>query len=241
MTIDDWANWIAEHETPTELETALARDPSLATQRTSLGNTLLHEACWLKRQALVAALLDAGADVNARGDHGRTPLHCAVNDAPAARALPIVRLLLARGARPDLEDNAGFTVAAFAEQEIWDDRDAVLALLGAGPSRAAAPSSSDYAATVAHIGAIRTENDTAAAIAALLEAFRDERGAPWPPVTARFPAADPTCIADLARLLDELAATSWAPAARAWLRAAFKPAHAQRLLQLYRSSQSGDD
>jgi ankyrin repeat protein len=229
MTADEWANWIAEHDTTTELEAALERDPSLATQRTSLGNTLLHEAAWHKRASLVAALLAARADPNARGDLGRTPLHCAVHDCAAAEAAPIVRLLLAHYALPELEDSAGHTVAEAAAFEIWDDQAAILALLGAPTPVESAPiSGDDAAATIAALQAIQTEGATARAITLLLRAFRDGTTATVPPD------ADPTCVGELQQLLDAVARTTWAPAVRAWLRG-FKPGHAKRLLRLYRS------
>ena len=38
----------------------------------------LHLACWQKHSEVVALLVDRGADVNAPGDGGKTPLHYAV-------------------------------------------------------------------------------------------------------------------------------------------------------------------
>jgi len=50
---------------------------------------------------IVKALLDAGADPNAMGPHGYAPLHAAC----LSGRLPMIRLLLARGARVDLRDD----------------------------------------------------------------------------------------------------------------------------------------
>src|SRR5260370_2800152 len=45
----------------------------------SLGGTALHDAVWAGEGPIVAMLLDAGADVNARHmDAGSTPLHYAI-------------------------------------------------------------------------------------------------------------------------------------------------------------------
>lgn len=61
------------------------------------GNYPIHIAAREDRPRIVSAMLDAGADINAKGDYGRTPLMCAA-DAGAAKT---VRLLIKRGA--DLE------------------------------------------------------------------------------------------------------------------------------------------
>lgn len=57
-------------------------------------DTPLHAA---ETPEAAAALLDAGADPDARGWMGRTPLHAAAGDGRAG----VVRLLLARGADPN--------------------------------------------------------------------------------------------------------------------------------------------
>ncbi|MCW5807636.1 MAG: ankyrin repeat domain-containing protein [Deltaproteobacteria bacterium] len=215
MTASTWADRFADAATSAaELAAVLRADPELARARTTLGNTLLHEACWHKRTDLVETLLDAGADPNARGDLGRTPLHCAVNDAPAAAALPLVERLLARGAVRDLEDDLGFLPAEWAAREIWDDRTAVLALLGP-----AAPQPPD---------------PTPIALARLLDAFRDGRPLDVAAATARLTGIDRACVDDLARILTEIAGTSWSAAARALLASSFKPAHIHRWFAAYR-------
>jgi hypothetical protein len=223
MTPDEWADWIAAHDDVAELKRALKKDPTLARARTGSGNTLLHEACWHKKLAMVELFVAAGADVNARGDLGRTPLHCAVHDREAEDALPIVRFLVENDALPELEDGVGHTVAEYARREIWDDPNEVLAAIGAKPVvEQRVPS--DYEGTVAQIRAIQSEGETIIALRRMIEAFRDG---------TRFDVPDVLALREFQMILDTVAATSWAKAARELLREQFKPAHAKRLLGLY--------
>lgn len=60
----------------------------------TLGDTPLHIAVRRGDAEIVPAMLDAGADINAKGDEGFTPLHYAV----MYDDVRIVRLLLDRGA-----------------------------------------------------------------------------------------------------------------------------------------------
>jgi hypothetical protein len=133
MDIDAWVGRIATLDDRGELARALDLDPALATQASvAEGRTLLHEACWHKKLPLVELLLSRGADPNARESvHGRSVLHCAVHDAPSGEVRPIVSVLLAHGASPAVTDAHGFTVEAYARQEIWDDPTEILALLAA--------------------------------------------------------------------------------------------------------------
>ncbi len=94
---------------------ALAADPNATTRRVDLvsaftplrGATLLHVAAEFGNAAAAAALLAAGADVEARaaldaeGGDGHTPLFHCVN-APANHGAPVLRLLVAAGARTDV-------------------------------------------------------------------------------------------------------------------------------------------
>src|SRR4051794_19782044 len=88
--------------------------PGSAQLRSEEGDTLLHLSCWAKRIDAVQALLTAGADVNARGESGRTPLHYAVYEGNL-RSVPVVRALLARGADAEVMDDHGFSQADLAK------------------------------------------------------------------------------------------------------------------------------
>jgi hypothetical protein len=97
------------------VRTAVRERPSLLAHRTTLtssfsplvGVSLLHVAAEYGNLAAARALVDAGADVNAaaavdeHGLNGHTPLFHTVNS-HANRAEPIMRLLLAAGAKPDV-------------------------------------------------------------------------------------------------------------------------------------------
>ena len=90
------------------LTTLLAGDASLLNARDSDGSTPLHCATWKGHQYVVAALLEAGADVNAvnQNDHwGTTPLHAAAHANQAA----IAKMLLDHGADTKAKDMEGRT------------------------------------------------------------------------------------------------------------------------------------
>lgn len=78
------------------------------------GNTAL----WFAAQGptsgceVARLLIDAGADVNLRCEHGRTALHIAA----AWGHLDVVQLLLEHGADPDMCDDEGLTAAMMAEK-----------------------------------------------------------------------------------------------------------------------------
>ena len=67
--------------------------------------TGLHDAAGQGNLNAVRALLEAGADLNARDRFGRTPLH----EAAAAGFVAAVELLLANGADPNAKDHSGLT------------------------------------------------------------------------------------------------------------------------------------
>jgi len=67
--------------------------------------TPLHQAARRGYAEVAAALLDHDADIEARDGKGQTPLRRAVN----CRQLPVVQLLIQRGANPHAEDNRRVT------------------------------------------------------------------------------------------------------------------------------------
>lgn len=62
----------------------------------------LHIAAWDGRKELAELLIDCGADVNARDEDGGTPLMATTYDPAPPGSLDVARLLLARGADPDI-------------------------------------------------------------------------------------------------------------------------------------------
>ena len=95
-------------------ETLLDSGASLtAVSRNSTANTPLHAALAGATNArLVERLLDAGADPNARGETGITPLHLAASRGDAA----LCSLLMARGADRGAMMDDGTTPADMAEK-----------------------------------------------------------------------------------------------------------------------------
>jgi ankyrin repeat protein len=101
---------------PDALEAMVVKDRSLLEHRTSLqctftpleGASLLHIAAEYGNLAVAKKLIDLGADVNARaatdefGMNGHTPLFHTVNS-NANRSAPVMHLLLAAGARTDIQ------------------------------------------------------------------------------------------------------------------------------------------
>jgi ankyrin repeat protein len=89
----------------------------------------LHIACWQKYETIVKFLIQAGADVNSRGDFGNTPLHYAVFEGDEY-STPIVRALLAAGADPNLTDKrSGSTPLKWAQREHHDGLNESIRLL----------------------------------------------------------------------------------------------------------------
>lgn len=91
----------------------LAAGASLtAISRNSTANTPLHAAlAGATNDALVARLLDAGADANARGETGITPLHLAASRGRRA----LCETLIARGANAGAVMDDGTTPAQIAK------------------------------------------------------------------------------------------------------------------------------
>jgi|GEM_PF-4296908 len=81
----------------------IADYPDLICEPTADGDQILHFACWQKHSAIVDLLIEAGADVNARGDFGKTPLHYAIYEGDESSTM-LVKQLLAAGASPHAKD-----------------------------------------------------------------------------------------------------------------------------------------
>ncbi len=89
-------------------------DRALLTAQNSDGWTPLHLAAFFGHPELATALLDAGADVNARSSNAmkNTPLHAAAAGGQAG----LVELLLKRGADPNATQEGGWTALHSAAQ-----------------------------------------------------------------------------------------------------------------------------
>lgn len=84
------------------------------------GSTPLHVAV-LNTQSpqIVRSLLDAGADIDPKNDHGDTPLSVAMDTASSqsnSEEMSITRILLSRGASLDTRNNEGDTLLMKAAQ-----------------------------------------------------------------------------------------------------------------------------
>ncbi|HQX50767.1 MAG TPA: ankyrin repeat domain-containing protein [Planctomycetaceae bacterium] len=104
-------------------------EPAAINGLDAIGNQPLHTACWSKHLTMVRLLLNRGADVNARGDFGETPLHHAVrDDGPEANA--IVALLVESGADIEAKDDRlGQNPLGWALREFNDDLQPTIQLL----------------------------------------------------------------------------------------------------------------
>lgn len=79
------------------------------------GGTPLHSAAFWGRDIAAALLINAGADVNARGDKGSTPLHSAAR----LTNVRMAKLLLDNGALIDPMDNNGETPLDWCRELNW--------------------------------------------------------------------------------------------------------------------------
>jgi ankyrin repeat protein len=83
-------------------------DPISIDDRDLLGDTPLHVASQMGDAIAVETLVNAGANANAMGDRGRTPLFC-------TESAKVAKILVAAGANLDHRDNDGMTVVELAE------------------------------------------------------------------------------------------------------------------------------
>lgn len=98
----------------------VAENPEVVNEVIETQDQPLHIACWQKYETIVRVLIQAGADVNSRGDFGATPLHYAVFEGDEY-STPIVKALLSAGADPNLVDNrASATPLKWAQREHHD-------------------------------------------------------------------------------------------------------------------------
>jgi ankyrin repeat protein len=80
-------------------------------QRNFMSDTVLHTVCSWGDLNATKLVLAAGADVNAKGDQGATPLFNAV----IGESAEVVKLLLSAGGDPSLKNDYGRLVADYAK------------------------------------------------------------------------------------------------------------------------------
>ena len=124
---------IAAVGTAQQVQAQVAGDAEYVRSRSSVGWTPLHHAAFSDNVGTAAALLDAGADVNARAKNkfDNTPLQVAL--LTGSRAM--VELLLARGA--DVNAKQGEGITALHEAASIGDLQIIRRLLAAGAERGA--------------------------------------------------------------------------------------------------------
>lgn len=92
------------------LNSLLDEQPELVHARDPYQWTPLHKASGASRERVAELLLRRGAEVNARGNAGESPLHLAMD-------VGMGRLLIAHGGNPVLEDRHGTTPLDWAARE----------------------------------------------------------------------------------------------------------------------------
>jgi ankyrin repeat protein len=127
VTPDQLAEKIEQGDVKAVAE-AVRADPSCVSALTAAGDMPLHLACWHKQIAIVGTILAYHPAINACGAYGRTPLHYAVHEGRFI-SVPIVGLLVALGADPNIRDDNGFSVEDWAKIEMYEGLAEVLDML----------------------------------------------------------------------------------------------------------------
>ncbi len=134
------------------LQSVFAAAPASASEFSADGWTALHLAAGFGTPGAVAALLSAGADVNAfsRNPQKNQPLHAAV---ALGKNPDTIKLLLANGAQPNAPQAGGFTPLFSAAAANCRDLAEVLIAHGADPAHKsdAGKTAADFARERGHI------------------------------------------------------------------------------------------
>jgi hypothetical protein len=149
--------------------------------------------------------------------------------------VPIVGRLLAAGADPCLEDEAGRDAAAAARNEHGPALDKLLPLFGQ-PAPPPAPAPMEYEDVVRHVRSVERRVSTISALQTLVERFQDGQplaAAEW---LRSHPEADATPVLQAERLLDAASSSLWAAPLRAMLRERLRAARIEELYALYESA-----
>lgn len=107
-----------------EIKQLLGNDPKLRDARTALGSQPLHLAAMNPDTTAMQALLQAGANPNARDNDGATPLHMAAYASRPNHA----RLLLEAGADPLAKTDNGRDATAMARKVKSDETAGIISL-----------------------------------------------------------------------------------------------------------------